>query len=87
MPDSWQVILLRQAKRYLERLPVDEQERILDLLAALQDNPENVSIKPLVGRSEWSLRVGSRRILLQIVQEQGKIFVTRIGSRGDVYKR
>lgn len=87
MPKAWQVVLLRQAKRYLEKLPENERERILDVLTAFQDSPEKASLKPLAGRTEWSLRVGSRRILLQIVQEQGKIFVTRIGSRGDVYKR
>ena len=87
MPEGWELIILRRPRRYLERLPKDEQERILQALEALQADPERTPVKPLVGRPEGSLRVGDRRILLRMEKERGRIVITRIGSRGDVYKQ
>ncbi len=87
MPKGWQVVILRRPKRYLERLPKDEQERILQALEDLQVDPERTPVKPLAGRPEWSLRVGDLRILLRLERERGQIIVTRIGPRGDVYKQ
>ncbi|MEB3193404.1 MAG: type II toxin-antitoxin system RelE/ParE family toxin [Snowella sp.] len=43
-------------------------------------------IKPLKGRLEWRLRVGDFRILYQEDQENQIYIVTKIKSRGDVYR-
>ena len=83
---EWRVILLRPARRYLERLPQSEQHRILDALEELQRDPASASVKPLRGRPEWSLRIGDRRILLRVDREAQLFIVTRIGPRGDIYK-
>jgi len=86
VPKKWQVKLLRQAKSYLKRLPAKEVERILSALYMVQNDPEKADIKPLEGRPEFSLRVGDKRILMQINTSKKEIIVTRIGSRGDIYK-
>ena len=83
MPE-WSVILLREARRYLERLPLPEQERVLDVLARLEHDPFAMPVKPLQGRPEWSLRVGEYRILLRGERADRRLVVTRIGPRGDV---
>lgn len=44
---EWQVVILRPARRYLEKLSRNEQERILDALEKLQENPWQVPVKPL----------------------------------------
>ncbi|TDA70455.1 MAG: type II toxin-antitoxin system RelE/ParE family toxin [Clostridia bacterium] len=82
---EWQVILLQPARRYLERLPQKERERILKALQRLQEAPEQAPVKPLKGRPEWSLRVGGRRVLIMVDREQRRFVVTTIGPRGDVY--
>ena len=87
MPKKWQVILLRQAKSYLKRLPANEVERILNALYLVQKDPEKADIKPLEGRPEMSLRVGDKRILMRINTSEKEIVITRIGSRGDIYKK
>jgi len=56
-------------------------------LYLVQDDPDRADIKPLEGRSEMSLRVGDKRILMQINTSKQEIIVTRIGSRGDIYKK
>lgn len=83
---QWTIVLLRPARRYLERLPVDARCRILDALQQLQDDPARAPVKPLRGRPEWSLRVGGVRVLLMLDRNAQRIVVTRIGPRGDVYR-
>lgn len=56
-------------------------------LYLVQVDPDRADIKPLEGRSEMSLRVGDKRILMQINTSKQEIIVTRIGSRGDIYKK
>ncbi len=87
MPEKWELKLLRPASNYLKRLPNKEALRILDALELIASNPENSPLKPLAGRSEWSYRVGDRRILMRVEIEKREIIITRIGNRGDVYKK
>lgn len=84
--NDWSIILLKPARRYLEKLTPDEQRAILDALAALQKVPFQAGTKPLHGRPEWSYRIGGFRALLMVERDIKRIIVTRIGSRGDVYK-
>lgn len=86
-PPRWHVVLLRPARRYVERLSREEQERVIDALTELERNPLAAGLKALTGRPEWSLRVGGLRVLLRVDREQRLFVVTLIGPRGDVYKR
>ena len=56
-------IILKPAQKYLERLRVEEQVRIIRALDGLITGTENLDIKPLKGREESRLRVGKYRIL------------------------
>ena len=87
MPENWELKLLRPASKYLKRLPNNEALRILDMLELIAKDPEGSALKPLAGRPEWSCRVGDRRILMQVDIENREIIITRIGNRGDVYKK
>ena len=84
--NEWQVILLKPARRYLERLASEEQRRILDALALLQKEPFQLDMKPLKGREEWRYRIGQYRALMMVDRDQKRLIVTRIGARGDIYK-
>ncbi|TRV18868.1 MAG: hypothetical protein EWV88_19590 [Microcystis wesenbergii Mw_MB_S_20031200_S109D] len=56
-------ILLRQAERYLERMPKNDQIPILEALDTLISDSTKLDIKPLDGRDELRLRVGKYRVL------------------------
>lgn len=84
---EWQVVIQRNARRYLERLPLNDRERILDALLILETgNFTGIDVKPLLGRPGWRLRVGDYRVLFLVDRENKVFVVTRIGPRGDVYK-
>jgi mRNA interferase RelE/StbE len=83
---NWQYIVLKPAQRYLERMQLADQERIVNALDTLITASTALDIKPLKGRSELRLRVGKYRILF-VEDAANKIYlVTTIGSRGDVYE-
>jgi mRNA-degrading endonuclease RelE of RelBE toxin-antitoxin system len=83
VPD-WPVLLLRDAERYLSRLPADGRTRIVDALDAIARDP--LRGKPLHGEARRSLRVGGWRILYRVDEGAHRCVVTAIGPRGDVYK-
>lgn len=83
---EWSYIFLKSARRYLERLRLSDQERIVTALESLLMGPEQVDIKPLKGRPDWRLRVGDYRVLFLLDSKNKVYIITRIGPRGDIYK-
>jgi mRNA interferase RelE/StbE len=83
---DWEYIFTKSAKKYLKRLTLDNQKRIIKALKSLLVDPSSVDFKPLKGRPEARVRVGDYRIILRIEPENKQFIVTQIGSRGDVYK-
>lgn len=78
--------MFKPAERYLQRMQPDDQMRIVSALDALITDSTTLDIKPLKGRPELRLRVGSYRVLFRVDSENQLYIVTRIGPRGDVYK-
>ena len=83
---SWNLIILKKPEKYLQKLSLPEQKRIIQSLKLLVQDKSLVDIKPLKGRLEWRLRVGDFRILYREDRENKTYVVTKIKSRGDVYK-
>lgn len=84
--NGWEILLTNTAKKYLKKLTPDNQKRIINALRSLITEPSQADLKPLKGRDEARLRVGDYRVILKFDVENKKIVVTKIGSRGDVYK-
>jgi mRNA interferase RelE/StbE len=80
------LIILKRPEKYLRKLPINEQKRIIKALKLLIISPDLCDIKPLKGRLEWRLRVGDYRVLYREDIERKTHIVTTIKSRGDVYK-
>ncbi len=75
----------KNAKTFLKKLDKFEQERILNKLEDLKNNPELG--KPLTGNLTglWSLRFGKYRALYQIRRNELLILVLKLGHRKNVY--
>ena len=83
------VVVHRRAARYLRRLPADQKERIKTRLRALAADPLDLpDVQEMKGR--WAgyhrLRVGSRRVIFMVDDQDQVVYVDHIGPRGDVYK-
>jgi len=74
------------AEKYLNRLNVDDRDRIDDAIEGLEKEPPEGDIRPLKGQPGFfRLRVGSYRLLFRI-NEKG-ILITHIDPRGQVYNK
>ena len=75
------VVILKIARKYLERLPKEHQQRISDAILNLPKG----DVLPLGGKpGGFRLRVGKWRVLYQLTDD--KITIRNIGTRGDIYK-
>ena len=82
----WHIEIHERFYKKLARLPRPEREAILLALNNLQNDPFTMDLKPLRGRKDWRLRVGSWRILVRTDIGKKVMVVYELGSRGDVYK-
>lgn len=81
----WHVVIAPVAKKRILRIPNPDRQRILTAIDALHSGLVG-DIKPLSGRSEWRLRVGGWRVILDVDIAEQLVIVLFVGSRGDVYK-
>ncbi|MGR3280139.1 type II toxin-antitoxin system RelE family toxin [Acaryochloris marina NIES-2412] len=83
---EWSYVVQKPAVRYLKRISRENQQRIVDALDGLIADPTNADVKPLKGRPELRLRVGSYRVLFRVDKDNKRFVITQIGPRGDIYK-
>lgn len=60
---DWKYVVLKPAQKYLERMQLEDQIRIIEALDSLLIERNTLDIKRLKGRSELRLKVGKYRIL------------------------
>jgi mRNA interferase RelE/StbE len=76
------------AVKALERLPRAIQQRIVNAVELLADNPFPAGAVKIVGDdSAFRIRVGDYRVLYEVQQQRLIILVLRIGHRKDVYRK
>ena len=84
----WRLRIAHRAERDLARLPPEEARRVLDTLDRAALDPGSAQLAKLEGGgNRWRLRVGSRRVLLDLDNRAGLITVTRVLDRRDAYRR
>jgi mRNA interferase RelE/StbE len=74
----------KQAAKDYKRIP-DNYKVLIDLALQKLSNGIPVDIKPIIGEEKtYRIRVGKYRIIFIAFEES--IVITKIGSRGDIYK-
>ena len=86
----YQILIIKRAKRQLEKLPVQIQERIAESVVKLGCNPDDVSldVKSLTNDSEarYRLRVGNYRVKFNREDEIRIVEIMRVGHRKEIYR-
>jgi len=85
----YRVKLSRQAEKTLEHLDRTTENRLLDRLNEISQDPYSVRLaKPLImGKGKFSSRVGDWRIIYVVSQPEEAVFVEAIHSRQRAYKK
>ena len=80
----FQIELTETAKIFLEKLPKNDAEIILNKIYSIRDNPFRF-LKRLQGNKLWRLRIGDYRAVVDVIVSFNKIIVLRIGHRKNIY--
>ena len=81
----YEIILEDKAMEFLEKLPKQIAQRIFKKIQETKENPHRYFIK-LTNRTEYKLRVGDYRVILNIKSKKLIILVIKIAHRKNVYK-
>lgn len=81
----YQIIIKKKAKKFIDKLPINEKRRIASAIGQL---PNGEDIKKLKGYDELlRLRVGDYRIIYSVDNGKLIVYVIDVGNRGDIYKK
>ena len=81
----YQIILKKRAKKFIDKLPINERRRIVTAIELL---PNGEDIKKVKGHNDLlRLRVCSYRIIYSVDNEKCIIYVIDAGNRGEIYNR
>ncbi|MCE5172313.1 type II toxin-antitoxin system RelE/ParE family toxin [Paenibacillus profundus] len=89
MNSNFKVDFSSEAKKYLKKLDKPTAKKIISAIEALRDDPYNTThTKKMKGYEGefYRLRVGSYRIIYEILNGKLLILIVKVGSRGDIYK-
>jgi mRNA interferase RelE/StbE len=83
---SYSIEILRVAQKQLAKIDRASQQRIIDGIRNLTDDPRPSGCKKLSGRPAWRIRVGPYRVIYEIHDDRLLVLVVTIGDRKDVYR-
>ena len=84
---EYTISFARSARKELENLPIATADRVLNRIEKLADTPRPRGVTKLQGRQNlWRIRVGEFRVIFTIDDPIGKIDITHIRHRRDVYR-
>lgn len=81
----YNIIIKKQAKKFIEKLSKSDKQRIVK---AIEKLPDGDDIKKLKGHTDiYRLRVGDFRILYTVNDNELIVVVIDAGNRGQIYNR
>jgi mRNA interferase RelE/StbE len=83
---NYETYILRRAQKALSKIQQQDQERIVEAIWDLENDPRPHGCKKLSGREGWRVRVGQYRVIYEIDDESREVTVLDIGHRRDVYR-
>ena len=78
---EWAVVLAGPASKSLKRIPAGDKTRILAALEEMRQDPFHGDIRKLQGLPGFRRRVGSWRILFEVVPERRHVVIAGIERR------
>ena len=82
----YSIVIEKSAQKALAKIIPAMQNRIIDAIRLLGDNPRPTGVKKLTGREAWRIRIGDYRVIYEIQDTQLLIYVITIGHRKEVYR-
>lgn len=81
----YQLVIMKPAKKFIDKLPANEQRRVMDAIKSL---PDRGDIQPLSGHEDlFRLRVGKYCVIYSVDNGQFLILIVDDDSQGQIYNR
>ncbi len=89
IPALYSVRILKPASKELEKLDASTARRIVERINWLSNNFDATRAYPLKGelRGLYKIRVGSYRIIFEVLQNERTIIIHSVGHRREIYKQ
>lgn len=86
MADTWQVILARETKKILDKLPRNVRDRLQKAIDALALDPRPHDCSKLTSRDLYRIRRGDWRIIYAVRDAELIVLIVEVGPRGGVHR-
>lgn len=84
---SYKLVIHRDFDKEIRKIPRKDVRRILDAIEALQENPRPHASKKLEGSADaYRIRVGTYRVLYQIVDQELVVYLLKVSHRKEAYR-
>lgn len=83
---KYTIKITRKAQKALAKIPVTYQEKTIEAIYALSENPYPNGSKKLTNREAWRIRVGVYRVIYEVHEDILSILVIQIGHRKNIYQ-
>ena len=83
---KYKLYIEKSAQKELSKIPHPDQNRIINAIRNLVEDPRPSGVKKLSGRDAWRIRVGKYRVIYEIHDDKLIILVISIGQRKDIYR-
>ena len=84
---NYSIEIKKSAAKEIAKLPKDMLLRILEKIRLLENEPRPSGCKKLSVDEKYRIRVGSYRVLYEIVDDKLIVYVVKVSHRKDVYSR
>ena len=82
----YQLVIRPMARKDIERLSLQMQERVLEAVLALREEPRPPGTKKLLGLEGYRIRIGDYRVLFRIDDEVRLVTIYRVKHRREAYR-
>lgn len=83
----YQIIIKKKAKKFVDKLPQKERERVSPAIEKLPNGEDIKHLKGDKNKGLLRLRVGNYRIIYTVDNGKLIVYVIDADNRGDIYKR
>ncbi|MFP4459780.1 MAG: type II toxin-antitoxin system RelE family toxin [Candidatus Zixiibacteriota bacterium] len=83
---KYSIKILKSAQKKLSKIDEVSQDRIIEAIRGLANQPRPRGCKKLSNRPAWRMSVGNYRVIYEIYDNELRILVIALGHRRDVYR-
>ena len=83
---NYRLRIKKSATKEIEKLTQTDRIRVIQAIEKMAQNPRPVGSQKLSGQEKSRIRVGTYRVLYEIVDDELIIFVVKVVHRKDVYR-